>query len=147
MTTHPVYDLLLQEVTDELERKVLSALIDHAGEKVTRPELVFAVYAVYVQQGALSSSLEDRKIREAIERLQRREYPILASSGAAGYVLACDDTELDSYIGEIVSRQNTLLEKERALRRSRRWINYIREYKANAPAKQISMFAKPTVMP
>jgi len=146
MTTHPVYDLLLQDVTDELERKVLSALIAHAGEKITRPELVFSVYGVYVQQSSLNASLEDRKIREAIERLQRKEYPILASSGAAGYVLASDDAELDSYLGEIVSRQNTLIEKERALRRSRRWIKFIREYKTNA-AKQISMFARPTVLP
>ena len=147
MNTHPVYDLLLQEVTEDLERKVLSALIERAGEKVTRPELVFAVYGVYVQQYALSSSLEDRKVREAIERLQRREYPILASSGEPGYALAVDDGELDTYVGEIVSRANQMRDKADALRKSRRWIKFIREYKANAPAKQISMFAKPTVMP
>jgi hypothetical protein len=54
---------------------------------------------------------------------------------------------LDSYLAEIESRRNTLLEKEKALRGSRRWIRFIQEYKAHGPMKQVSMFAKPTVMP
>lgn len=147
MAIHPVYALLLQEVTEELEQKVLTILIERAGEKVTRPDLVFRVYGVYVQSCELCNCTEDRKIREAIERLQRKEFPILASSGSAGYVLVADDGELDSYLAEIVSRRNQLLAKEKALRGSRKWVKFIREYKENQPVKQISMFGKPTAMP
>ena len=60
MSTHPVYDLLLAQVTDELERKVLSALIEHAGERMTRPQLVFDVFGVTCKQGELNNSPEDR---------------------------------------------------------------------------------------
>ena len=146
MPVSPVYDMLLAEVTEELERKVLSVLIEHAGEKVSRPEFVLKVFGVHVEPSELASSKEDRKIRECIERLQRHEFPIMASSGSAGYVLADGDAALDSYIAEIVSRQNTLLEKERFLRRSRKWIKFIREYKSNK-AEQMSMFGRPTVYP
>jgi hypothetical protein len=34
MTTHPVYDQLLSEVTDDLERQVLQVLIERAGMSV-----------------------------------------------------------------------------------------------------------------
>ena len=145
--THPVYELLLKNVTDEFERSVLNVLIEHAGEKVSRPDLVAALFGITVQPGRLANSTEDRRIREAIERLQRSEYPIMASSGSAGYVLATDEADIDSYIGEIVSRQNMLKEKEKALRGSRRWIKFIREYKSYKPAQQLSMFKKPTALP
>jgi len=108
---------------------------------------VFGVFGEYVQNSQLANNANDRRVREAIERLQQREFPILASSGAAGYVLAADDSELDAYLAEIISRQNQLMEKERALRRSRKWIKYINEYKLGAPAKQMSMFSKPSRMP
>lgn len=147
MPTTPVYDLLLQEVTDDLERRVLSALINHAGERVTRPQLVFEVFGVYVQSCELANNTDDRKVREAIERLQRREFPILASSGQAGYILVTDDKELDDYVGEIVSRVNQMQEKANALRKSRKWILFIKAHKANQPAVQASMFGKPTVYP
>ncbi len=147
MTTHPIYDLLMHDVTEPLERSVLNVLIEHAGQKVSRPDLVFKVFGHYVQSKELANNQDDRKIRECIERLQQKSFPILASSGSAGYVLADSDAELDSYLAEIESRRNTLLEKEKALRSSRRWIRSIQEYKAHGPMKQGSMFAKPTVMP
>ena len=142
MTTHPVYDQLLAEVTDDLERKVLQVLVDRAGVRVTRPDLVLQVFGVTVEQAELSASTEDRKIRECIERLQRRDYPIMASSGTPGYVLAADETVLDAYIAEIGSRIANMQEKQSALRRSRRWIKFIQLWKESRPAKQISMFGK-----
>ena len=146
MTTHPIYDQLLLEITDETERRVFQALADRAGEKVTRPELVFAVFNVYVQQSELGNCTEDRKVRECIERLQRREYPILASSGEAGYVLLADDEELNKYILELASRRDRLVEKIAALMRSRRRINDIRTYREAAEqAKQLNMFVEVTL--
>ena len=143
---HPVYEVLMKEVTDDLEKKVLDALIERAGERVTRPELVLAVFGNAIESRDLANNPDDRRIREAIERLQRQDFPILASSGQAGYALAADEAILDSYIGEIISRQVQLKEKEAALRRSRRWVRFIKEYKVSR-ATQINMFAKPTVLP
>lgn len=147
MTHHPVYDLLMHDVTDELERKVIDVLIENIGEKISRPDLIFKIYGNYVQAKELANNQNDRKIREAIKRLQQKSFPILASSGSAGYMLASSDTELDEYLIEIRSRINELAEKEVALRSSRRWIRTFQEYKAFGPLKQVSMFAKPTVMP
>lgn len=142
MTTHPVYDHLLAEITDELERKVLQVLIDKAGTRVTRPQLVYEVFGVTVEQAELSASTEDRKIRECIENLQKRDYPIMASSGQPGYVLAADESVLDAYIAEIGSRIANMQEKQSALRRSRRWISFIRQWKENRPVVQLNMFGK-----
>lgn len=141
MTTTPVYDQLLSEITDDLQRRVFQALADHAGEKVTRPDLVFAVFGHYVQQGALGNNTDDRKIRECIEALQMREYPILSSSGEAGYVLLADEAELDKYVAELASRRERLSEKIGALQRSRRRIDDIRTYRQAAQsASQPSLF-------
>lgn len=142
MTTHPVYDQLLSEITDELERKVLQVLIDKAGTRVTRPQLVYEVFGVTVEQAELSASTEDRRIRECIESLQRRDYPIMASSGQPGYVLAADESVLDAYIAEIGSRIANMQEKQSALRRSRRWISFIRQWREGRPAVQLNMFGK-----
>ena len=142
MTTHPVYDHLLAEITDELERKVLQVLIDKAGTRVTRPQLVYEVFGVTVEQAELSASTEDRRIRECIESLQRRDYPIMASSGQPGYVLAADESVLDAYIAEIGSRIANMQEKQSALRRSRRWISFIRQLREARPAVQLNLFGK-----
>jgi hypothetical protein len=139
--------MLLQEVTEDFERQVLAVLIDRAGLKVTRPELIFELFGVVIPQANLASSTEDRRIRQAIENLQRREYPILSSSGQAGYILATDDQDLDVYVGEIVSRVSQLKEKAESLRKSRRWIRFIREYRENKPPAQMSMFVKPARLP
>jgi hypothetical protein len=142
MTVHPVYDQLLAEITDELERKVLQVLIDHAGTRVTRPQLVMDIFGIEVEQAELTGNYQDRQIRECIEHLQKRDYPIMASSGTPGYVLAADETVLDAYIAEIGSRIANMQEKQSALRRSRRWIGFIRQWKEGRPAQQISMFGK-----
>ena len=149
MTTHPVYDLLLAEVTEAFEKDVLSVLIGRAGEKTSRPDLVFCVFGIYVQSGELANCTEDRKIREAIERLQLKGFPIVASSGSAGYVLLADEAELDKYLAEIITRQIALRAKQNALRQSRKWIKFVREYRdvKDRPAQQMPMFRKPTVMP
>jgi len=84
MTTTPVYELLLKDVTDDLERKVLSALINHAGERVTRPQLVFEIFGKYVQSCELANNTDDRKIRECnVQKIVEfdRAYQALVVSG------------------------------------------------------------------
>ena len=140
MPVHPVYTVLLANVTVELERQVLSALIDKAGKRVTRPELIFAVYGTYVQQEELSNNTYDRQIREAIERLQARGFPILATSGQAGYMLGTDEKVLDDYLSELGSRRARIDEKMDNLKASRRWIPMLREWANNRPVTQERMF-------
>ena len=147
MIKHPVYEMIKQQVTDEFEQDVLHVLVRHAGKRVTRPQLVFELTGKSIAQSALGNSTDDRKVRQAIEHLQLLEFPILASSGEPGYILATSDTELDAYLAEISSRQTQLLEKEQALRRSRRWIRVLEEFHENGPMQQASMFSKPVNMP
>jgi hypothetical protein len=103
MTTHPVYDQLLSEVTDDLERQVLQVLIERAGTKTSRPDMVFAVFGIYVQASQLADSTEDRKIRECIERL-RATWPIVSSSGEAGYILEDNEASILEFAKEQESR-------------------------------------------
>ena len=137
MPTTPIYDQLLAEINDELERKVLDALSQRQGEAVTRPELVFAVFGEYVQKSELSASTHDRKIREAIERLRKKDYPIHSSSGEAGYMLTTDEDAIDEYIGEQEARIDRLRENVLAARRSKIKAKLITIWrKANTPAVQ-----------
>jgi DNA-binding winged helix-turn-helix (wHTH) protein len=136
MTIHPVYDLLIAEITDDLERKVLEAFLEKPGERISRPDLVFAVFGVYVQQKELSSSVHDRKIRECIETLQRKSYPIVSSSGEPGYILAADDDVADAYIAEIGSRIEAMKEKKDALQNSKKFTPFIRQWREARQAVQ-----------
>lgn len=140
MPSHPVYTILLNGVTEELERKVLSELIDKAGKRVTRPDMVFAIFGKYVQQEELGNDTHDRQIRESIERLQARGFPILATSGQAGYMLGTDEKVLDDYLKELGSRRARIDEKMNHLKASRRWIPILREWAANRPVTQERMF-------
>jgi hypothetical protein len=103
MTTHPVYDQLLTEVTDALERQVLAVLVERSGQKTSREELVLLVFGIYVQASQLANSPEDRKIRECIERL-RETWPIVSSSGEAGYTLEDDEDRIKDFAREQESR-------------------------------------------
>lgn len=140
MTTHPVYDQLLASLTDADETAVLKVLLERAGERVTRYELLETIQGAearaYAEQHGLANNTDDRRNREAIERLQGKDYPIVSSSGQAGYILAADDAITEAYIAEIGSRITQMEAKKESLRRSKKWIPFIREWKAGRPAIQ-----------
>jgi hypothetical protein len=140
MATSLVYDQLLSEITDDMERAVMKVLIEHAGERVTRYLLLKEVHGFgayeWAEKHGLANSTADRQNREIIERLQAKDYPIVSSSGQAGYILAADDETTDSYVAELVSRRANLDEKIDHVRKSKRWVKFIREWKANRPAVQ-----------
>ena len=140
MSTTKVYEQLLAEITDTLERKVFQVLAEVPGERVTRPELVLRVFGIPVAQGSLGSNPEDRKIRKCIERLQGRGFPILASSGEAGYWMETDPTEIETYIAELESRRERMAEKIRSLRRAKGVASQINWKAKPQPASQITMF-------
>ena len=140
MTTTPVYDMLVARITDALERKLLDTLLDKAGESVSRLELVEAVHGpearALAEKIGINKSTHDRQNREIIERLQAKDYPIVSSSGEGGYTLAADDETTEAYIKEIGSRIEKMQSKQAALRRSTKWIKFIREWRACRPAIQ-----------
>lgn len=141
MTTHPVYDALLEEIDDALERQVFEALAEKPGQTLTRPDLVFKIFGVYVQKTELSNCAQDRKIRECIERLRDRDYPIHSSSGEAGYTLTTDDEAIDEYIAEQRSRMDHLRKRIEAAYRSKRKAADIRTWReTKSSAAQLSMF-------
>jgi hypothetical protein len=89
------------------------------GVNITRPELVLQIFGSHVDRFRLANSTQERQIRDAIADLQEQGYPIIASSGAAGYRLAIDDDERLEYIREIQARIAKLEKKVNALRHPR----------------------------
>ena len=103
MSTHPVYDQLLAEITDELEHKVLAVLVERSDQKTSRQDMVRLVYGKDVAENAIGSCIEDRRIRECIERL-RLTWPIVSSSSEKGYVLEDDEDKIKEFAAEQESR-------------------------------------------
>jgi hypothetical protein len=104
-----------------LEDKVLRLITDAArtpGKTITRRMLVWKTFNVNVSERELSNNRYDRQVRQAIENLRMRGYPIISSSAGKGYSIISDRDENEKMIGEMESRREALAEQIRALRRS-----------------------------
>jgi hypothetical protein len=129
MTTHPIYAELLAEVTDELERDVLHILLISNPKNVTRQQFVMKIFNYFPDD--LENNQDDRKVRAAIEHL-RQDWPIISSSGGAGYRLSEDPTEIQAFAAEQASRAERNRENAQ---RAYRWIpkaNSIHEARRSA---------------
>src|SRR5690349_359569 len=133
MTVHPVYEQLLAEIDPGLERQVFEVMLERQGQRVTRAELVLLVFGETVSPDQLANNIHDRQIRECIERLQERDYPILASSAQAGYILTDDDAEIDAYIRELSSRAEHIRAKVIHLYAARQKAASMRQWRTNPP--------------
>ena len=111
MATTKIYDELLAQITDDLERQVLMALMS-APAGISRSRLIHKIYNIWVPAEELANSRCDRKILLAIESL-RKDWPIVSSSGEAGYKLTEDRAEIDAYAAEQASRAARETEKAR----------------------------------
>ena len=114
-----VYEQLVAEITDADEKKVFDALLQADGERVTRMALVLEVFGVVIDPESLANSVEDRKVREIISRLRKRDYPIVSSSGAAGYTMKASAEEMDIYIADQASRKAKIQDNIDAAYRSK----------------------------
>ena len=103
-----IYEQLIAEITDEDEKKVFDLLLQADGRRVSRVELVFEVYGVVIAPESLANSVEDRKVRTIIHRLRERDYPIVSTSGAAGYTMKASAEEMDIYIADQASRKEKI---------------------------------------
>jgi flagellar motility protein MotE (MotC chaperone) len=121
-----VYRHIQETAPADLERRIMEILEaarkSSPGTNITRPELVLQIFGIHTTAFSRqpSASTKDRQIRDAIADLQEQGYPIIASSGAAGYRLAINDQERLEYIREIEARIKKLENKLHALR-SPRW--------------------------
>jgi len=114
-----VYEQLIAEITDADEKKVFDILLQADGRRVTRAELALEVFGVVIAPEALANSVEDRKVREIIHRLRERDYPIVSSSGAAGYTMKASAEEMDIYIADQASRKEKIQDNIDAAYRSK----------------------------
>lgn len=136
-----VYEALIAEINDEDERKVFDCFLNAGAERVTRDELVKAVYgpsALDTEDG-VSYSTMDRKIREIIGRLRERDYPIVSSSDAPGYTMQATEAEMDLFIAQQRSRIERLQAKIDHAYRSRRISHLVNEYRAAQPKPAIQL--------
>ena len=145
-----VYEQLLSEITDADERKVFDVLLQADGRRVTRGELVRKVYGVELDPNALANSVEDRKVRKIINLLRERDYPIVSSSGAAGYTMKASAEEMDVYIADLASRKEEIQHDIDHAYRSKAKANLVREcrdqFHAEMPAAvQLSFIAAEVV--
>lgn len=125
------YDNLLKSLTDELEQKVFRVLSHRLGRPVTRVELVEAVFGIIVSDPAtIANSPQDRKVRKCIERLRAKSFPIVSTSGEAGYELCDDPNRINAYVAEEASRIENIQDKIGHLRKSVSVATALREWRA-----------------
>lgn len=117
MAHNPIYERLLLEVTPGLKREIMRVLLDHIGanNRISRKDLLTAVFHNKPELFARITDAEDRKLRLAIAELQQEGYPILSDSAEGGRWLALPD-EIEAYVAELESRIEKLREKILALR-------------------------------
>lgn len=110
------YERMLDELASgemtTLQRKVFELLRD-APAGYTRQELVCAIFG-YVPT-KIDGNTDDRKIRKAIERLRKRLFPIVSTSGQPGYRLDVSREAIHKMLRELESRKARLQEQINAV--------------------------------
>ena len=121
MSHTPEYEKLLAELNaGELPiivRKILDALLQ-APKGLTRKGLIRIVFGEEPDNN-LSNDTRDRKIRKGIEHLRNLGFPIVSTSGKAGYKLDTDPKNIDEMIREWESRIVHLQHRVNAAQRCR----------------------------
>src|SRR5512147_1335892 len=106
MSHTPKYEKLLTELNaGELPiivRKILDVL-SQAPKGLTRKGLILIVFGEDPDNN-LSNDTRDRKIRKGIEHLRNLGFPIVSTSGKAGYKLDTASKNIDEMIREWESR-------------------------------------------
>lgn len=136
------YATLCAEITDRDERAVFDALARKVNQFLTRDDLMIHVFGTWVPRGDRGWERMDRSIRKCIEALRTRGYPIVATSGEAGYKLVDDPAEMDACIAEEGRRILTIQRKIDAMYRSKDKARSIHEWReATQVAVQAEMFS------
>lgn len=106
MSHTPEYEKLLAELNagelPSIVRKILDALLQ-APKGLTRKGLIRIVFGEEPDNN-LSNDTRDRKIRKGIEHLRNLGFPVVSTSGKAGYKLDTDPKNIKDMIREWESR-------------------------------------------
>jgi len=117
MSHTPEYEKLLAELNaGELPiivQKILDALLQ-APKGLTRKGLIRIVFEEEPDSN-LSNDTRDRKIRKGIEYLRNLGFPIVSTSGKAGYKLDTDPKNIECMIRELESRIMHLQQRVEAI--------------------------------
>jgi hypothetical protein len=121
MSTTQVYEQMVASTPADLPARIMQvleyALKNSPGINVTKQDMIKNVYGKFIEKARLSGTTEERQLRDTIADLQVSGYPIIASSGKAGYRLAQNKAEIEEYVSELESRISQLQSKVFALRR------------------------------
>ena len=139
MSHTDAYKQIVDSTPDDLPEKIMDVLTKayqtQPGANVTKQEIIRAVFGEPDFERNRVNSTKDRQVRDVIADLQLEGYPIIASSGKAGYRLAANVSEATQYIAELESRVSQLQGKIRALRTP----NMKHVYKPPTKATQIAL--------
>lgn len=117
MSHTPEYEKLLAELNSGelpiIVRKILDALLQ-APKGLTRKGLIRIVFGEEPSNN-LSNDTRDRKIRKGIEYLRNLGFPIVSTSGKAGYKLDTDPKNIECMIRELESRIMHLQQRVEAI--------------------------------
>ena len=117
MSHTPEYEKLLAELNaGELPiivHKILDAFLQ-APKGLTRKGLIRIVFGEEPRNN-LSNDTRDRKIRKGIEYLRNLGFPIVSTSGKAGYKLDTDPKNIKCMIRELESRIMHLQQRVEAI--------------------------------
>ncbi len=129
MSTTVQYRHIVATMPEDLGAKIMKVL-EYAyavspGVNVTKQDLIWNVFGVWIEKRDLINSTEDRQIRDKIAELQLDGYPIIASSGKPGYRLDPNREEIEEFCKELEARMEQLRQKVLALRHPRKKYVYI----------------------
>ena len=137
MNPSETYELLLDELAagemTTLQRKVFELLRDYP-QGYTRQELVYAIFG-YVPI-RIDGNTDDRKIRKAIERLRKRLFPIVSTSGQPGYRLDVSREAIQKMLAELRSRRDHIQEQINAVAK---FYEMPTEYRPEESARQLEL--------
>lgn len=126
------YESILDSIDSDLERRVFDALARQIGHVLSRAELIYMVYGEPVEDHEFASNPRDRAIRKCIENLRSRDFPIVSTSGEAGYCLSDDPVKIDQCVAEDRSRIDRMQSKISHLMRSKSMAHDLHQWRQGA---------------
>lgn len=113
-----ILDELADGEMDELQVRIFHFLRRVYPAAMTRRDLIECIFGYRPAENAdLNNSTHDRKIRTAIAGLFEQDYPIVSTSGGAGYRIDIDLESWGELVNELESKKKTLERKIGAAKR------------------------------
>lgn len=113
------YQSILDSIDSDLERRVFDLLAVHIGEPISRTFMISFLFGEDIEEAETGNNPRDRAIRKCIENLRSRDFPIVSTSGEAGYCLSDDPLKIDRCVAEDRSRIDRMQSKISHLLRSK----------------------------